>query len=88
MFAGVIRKCAHVRIVFLFDNNWFVSSAPDSEPQKFNEQQQEFLLNRNQKMSNSKCVKQLRKNYIKEQQEMSHSEKLRLIDDELNAFYK
>ena len=39
-------------------------------------------------MSNNKCVKQLRKNYVKEQQEMSHSEKLRLIDDELNAFYK
>lgn len=49
---------------------------------------QELLLNENCKMSSNKCVKQLRKNYVKEQQEMSHSEKLRLIDDELNAFYK
>ncbi|CAL1685504.1 unnamed protein product [Lasius platythorax] len=39
-------------------------------------------------MSSSKCVKQPRKTYTKEQHEMTHSEKLRLIDDELNSFYK
>ncbi|XP_011693798.1 PREDICTED: uncharacterized protein LOC108783363 [Cyphomyrmex costatus] len=39
-------------------------------------------------MSSSKCVKQPRKAYTKEQHEMTHSEKLRLIDDELNSFYK
>ncbi|XP_011345227.1 uncharacterized protein LOC105283840 isoform X3 [Ooceraea biroi] len=39
-------------------------------------------------MSSSKSVKQPRKAYPKEQHEMTHSEKLRLIDDELNSFYK
>lgn len=39
-------------------------------------------------MSSSKCVKQPRKTYTKEQHEMTYSEKLRLIDDELNSFYK
>lgn len=39
-------------------------------------------------MSGNKCVKPPRKPYTKEPHEMSHSEKLRLIDDELNSFYK
>lgn len=54
--------------------------------EKYNIQRKEIYIELN--MSNSKCIKQLRKNYVKDQQEMSHSEKLRLIDDELNAFYK
>lgn len=39
-------------------------------------------------MSGSKCVKPPRKAYAKEPHEMSHAEKLRLIDDDLNSFYK
>ncbi|CAG5103979.1 Protein of unknown function [Cotesia congregata] len=39
-------------------------------------------------MSSNKCVKAPRKAYTKEPQDMSHQEKLRLIDDELNSFYR
>uniref|UniRef100_A0A0C9PHQ7 CemA protein n=1 Tax=Fopius arisanus TaxID=64838 RepID=A0A0C9PHQ7_9HYME len=39
-------------------------------------------------MSGSKCVKPPRKAYTKEPNEMTHQEKLKLIDEELNSFYK
>ena len=39
-------------------------------------------------MSSGKGAKPARKPAAKEPHEMTHAEKLRLIDDELNAFYK
>ena len=39
-------------------------------------------------MSSTKSAKPPRKLAAKEPHEMTHAEKLRLIDDELNAFYK
>lgn len=42
-------------------------------------------------MSNSKCVNKSRKvitRIEKDPQDMTYEEKLQLIDDELNAFYK
>ncbi|KAL2715235.1 hypothetical protein V1478_014933 [Vespula squamosa] len=45
-------------------------------------------MKENEKMSTVKCVKQPRKVFAREDYAMNHSEKLRLIDDELTIFCK